>query len=81
MDGGARGELEFESFSADAITLTFQGFNTHPGYAKGRMVNAIKLAARFIDRLPPTGCRRRPPRATRTTSTPTSCRPASIGRR
>ena len=53
MDGGPRGELEFESFSADAITLTFRGFNTHPGYAKGRMVNAIKLAARFIDRLPP----------------------------
>ena len=52
MDGGPRGELEFESFSADAITITFRGFNTHPGYAKGRMVNAIKLAARFIERLP-----------------------------
>lgn len=52
MDGGPRGELEYESFSADAITITFRGFNTHPGYAKGRMVNAIKLAARFIDRLP-----------------------------
>jgi len=52
MDGGPRGELEFESFAADAITLTFRGFNTHPGFAKGRMVNAIKLAARFIDRLP-----------------------------
>jgi tripeptide aminopeptidase len=52
MDGGARGELEFESFSADAMTLTFRGFNTHPGYATGRMVNAIKLAARFIERLP-----------------------------
>ena len=45
-------ELEFESFSADAITFTFRGHNTHPGYAVGRMVNAIKLAARFIDRLP-----------------------------
>ena len=52
MDGGPRGELEFESFSADAITITFRGFNTHPGYARGHMVNAIKLAARFIDRLP-----------------------------
>ena len=52
MDGGPRGELEFESFSADAITFTFRGHNTHPGYALGRMVNAIKLAARFIDRLP-----------------------------
>ena len=52
MDGGARGELEFESFSADAISITFRGFNTHPGFAKGRMVNAIKLAARFIELLP-----------------------------
>jgi tripeptide aminopeptidase len=52
MDGGARGELEYESFSADAISITFRGFNTHPGFAKGRMINAIKLAARFIDRLP-----------------------------
>ncbi|HZT76178.1 MAG TPA: peptidase T [Vicinamibacterales bacterium] len=52
MDGGVRGELEVESFSADAMTVTFHGFNTHPGYAKGRMVNAIKAAAAFIDRLP-----------------------------
>jgi len=52
VDGGPRGELEFESFSADALTLAFRGFNTHPGFAKGRMVNAIKLAARFIERLP-----------------------------
>jgi tripeptide aminopeptidase len=52
MDGGIRGEIEMESFSADAMTVTFHGFNTHPGYAKGRMVNAIKAAAAFIDRLP-----------------------------
>ena len=52
VDGGQRGELEYESFSADAITFTFHGFNTHPGFAKGRMINALKLAARFIDRLP-----------------------------
>ena len=52
LDGGRRGEIEMESFSADAMTITFHGFNTHPGYAKGRMVNAIKAAARFIDRLP-----------------------------
>jgi tripeptide aminopeptidase len=52
LDGGAAGELEYESFSADAITVTFKGFNTHPGYARGRMVNAIKLAAAFIDQLP-----------------------------
>jgi len=55
LDGGARGELEYESFSADAMTLTFGGFNTHPGYAKGRMINAIRLASRFIDRLPSDG--------------------------
>jgi tripeptide aminopeptidase len=52
MDGGARGELEYESFSADAMTFTFQGFNTHPGFAKGKMINAIKVAADFIGRLP-----------------------------
>ena len=52
LDGGSRGELEFESFSADAITITFRGFNTHPGYAKGRMINAIKMAAEFVTRLP-----------------------------
>jgi tripeptide aminopeptidase len=52
LDGGARGELECESFSADAMTLTFQGFNTHPGYAKGSMINSIKVAADFIGRLP-----------------------------
>jgi tripeptide aminopeptidase len=52
VDGETRGELETESFSADAMTFTFQGINTHPGYARGRMVNAIKVAADFIDRLP-----------------------------
>ena len=52
MDGGSRGDIEYESFSADAMTVSFIGFNTHPGYAKGRMVNAIKAAAGFIERLP-----------------------------
>ena len=52
VDGGNCGELEFESFSADVMHVTFLGFNTHPGYARGRMVNAIKAAARFVDRLP-----------------------------
>jgi tripeptide aminopeptidase len=54
LDGGSRGELEFESFSADLFTATFLGFNTHPGYAKGRMVNAIKVASDFIAALPRT---------------------------
>jgi tripeptide aminopeptidase len=52
MDGSTRGELEYESFSADAMTLTFVGFNTHPGYAKDRLINAIKVAADFIGHLP-----------------------------
>ena len=52
LDAGRRGEIEIESFSADAMTVTFHGFNTHPGYAKGRMINAIKIAAAFIERLP-----------------------------
>jgi tripeptide aminopeptidase len=52
MDGADRGEVETESFSADALTVTFHGFNTHPGYAKGQMVNAIKVAADFVHSLP-----------------------------
>lgn len=56
IDGESRGELETESFSADALTVTFHGFNTHPGYAKGRMVNAVKVAAAFIDSLPRDTC-------------------------
>jgi tripeptide aminopeptidase len=54
LDGGSRGELEFESFSADLFTAVFKGRNTHPGYARGRMVNAIKVAADFIAALPRT---------------------------
>jgi tripeptide aminopeptidase len=52
LDGGSRGEVEGESFSADAMTVVFHGFNTHPGYAKGRMVNAIRVAADFVHHLP-----------------------------
>ncbi|MCP4049022.1 MAG: peptidase T [Gammaproteobacteria bacterium] len=52
MDGETLGELQVETFSADSITVTFQGFNTHPGFAKGKMVNAIKVASGFISRLP-----------------------------
>ncbi len=52
MDGETLGEIEMETFSADSMTLGFQGFNTHPGYAKGKMINAIKIAADFISRLP-----------------------------
>ncbi len=52
MDGETLGELQVETFSADSITVTFHGFNTHPGFAKGKMVNAIKVASEFISRLP-----------------------------
>ena len=52
MDAAGRGQLEMETFSADALVVTFRGFNTHPGLAKGRMINAIKVAADFISRLP-----------------------------
>lgn len=47
IDGGAIGELEYENFNAASATIKFKGTNVHPGYAKGKMVNANKLAAEF----------------------------------
>lgn len=55
MDGETLGELQVETFSADSITVTFQGCNTHPGFARGKMVNSIKVAADFVSRLPKDG--------------------------
>ena len=52
LDGSERGSLEFETFSADGVEITIQGVIAHPGSAKGKMVNAIKLAAQFLDALP-----------------------------
>ncbi len=52
LDGGERGHLEGESFSADGCTITFKGISAHPGYAKGKMVNAQKVAAYFLSLLP-----------------------------
>jgi len=52
VDGETLGEIQYESFSADTLVLTFQGFNTHPGYGKGKLVNAIKVAGDFLSRLP-----------------------------
>jgi tripeptide aminopeptidase len=52
LDGPKCGDLEIENFSADSIAIAFKGFNAHPGYAKGRMVSAIKLASEFVHRLP-----------------------------
>ncbi len=45
LDGGPRGTLEGENFSADFVEISFKGISAHPGYAKGKMVNAIKVAA------------------------------------
>jgi tripeptide aminopeptidase len=52
MDGESLGQLQSETFSADTITLTFHGYNVHPGYAKGKLVSAIKVAADFLESLP-----------------------------
>ncbi|MCX8011296.1 MAG: peptidase T, partial [Ignavibacteria bacterium] len=52
VDGETLGEIENETFCADTVILTIQGFNCHPGYAKNKLVNAIKIAADFIDSLP-----------------------------
>ena len=52
MDGETAGILDNETFSADSMTVTFQGFNTHPGLAKNVMINSIKIAADFVTRLP-----------------------------
>ncbi len=52
LDGGPRGVLEGESFSADGAIITFEGISAHPGYAKGKMVSAIKVASHFMNALP-----------------------------
>ena len=52
MDGGEVGELEFENFNAAAATIHIQGRNVHPGYAKGKMKNAIRIAEEFDSLLP-----------------------------
>jgi len=52
MDGGDVGELEFENFNAASAKVTIKGISVHPGYAKGKMVNANALAAEFANMLP-----------------------------
>lgn len=52
MDGGEVGELEFENFNAAAATVRIQGRNVHPGYAKGKMKNAIRIGMEFDSLLP-----------------------------
>ncbi|KAJ6255432.1 peptidase t [Anaeramoeba flamelloides] len=52
VDGGSIGRVESCNFNADKVYITFEGFGIHPGRAKNRMVNAIKLAGEFLDLLP-----------------------------
>ncbi len=52
LDGGAIGELEFENFNAALAKIKFKGRNIHPGYAKGKMRNSIRIANQFIVMLP-----------------------------
>jgi len=52
MDGESLGHIEAENFSADAVTITITGASVHPGFAKGKMENAIKIASAIIDELP-----------------------------
>lgn len=52
FDGGALGEIEYETFSADGAIVTIEGVSIHPGFATGKLVNAIHLAAKIIQTLP-----------------------------
>lgn len=52
LDGGERGVYEDETFSADSVTIDFYGVSAHPGYAKNKMVNALKVAGSFLLKLP-----------------------------
>ena len=56
MDGETAGSLEDETFSADKVTITLRGVSAHPGFAKGRIENAIKIGARILERLPRDTC-------------------------
>ena len=56
MDGETAGNIEDETFSADGATITIEGVSTHPGFAKGKMEHAIKIAAAIVDRLPKETC-------------------------
>ncbi|WP_084404266.1 peptidase T [Flavobacterium tegetincola] len=52
MDGSQVGELEYENFNAAGAKLTFKGKSVHPGYAKGKMINSMLLANKFVSKLP-----------------------------
>ncbi len=52
LDGGGAGDIDVETFSADGLTVKVKGINIHPSIAKDRMVNALRAAGAFLDRLP-----------------------------
>ena len=52
LDGGEAGSLEDETFSADGVQIIINGVITHPGYAKGKMINALKIAGEILSELP-----------------------------
>ncbi|MDO9299690.1 MAG: peptidase T [Bradyrhizobium sp.] len=56
MDGETAGNIEDETFSADGATISIEGVSTHPGFAKGKMEHAIKIAAAIVERLPKNTC-------------------------
>ena len=56
IDGESAGQIEDETFSADAASIIIQGVSTHPGFAKGKMEHAIKIAAGIVERLPKNTC-------------------------
>ncbi len=56
MDGETAGHIEDETFSADGASIIIEGVATHPGFAKGKMEHAIKIAAAIVDRLPKDTC-------------------------
>jgi tripeptide aminopeptidase len=56
IDGETAGNIEDETFCADGVTITIEGVSTHPGFAKGKMEHAIKIAAAIVERLPKTTC-------------------------
>ena len=52
VDGSAEGEIEFENFNAGSATFAIQGRNVHPGYAKDKMLNALRVATALVDAVP-----------------------------
>lgn len=56
MDGETAGHIEDETFSADGAVITIEGVSAHPGFAKGKMEHAIKIAAAIVERLPKDNC-------------------------